>query len=31
MSKWPPTTANTNPWLIVRSPEAKQRLEPRLT
>ncbi|MEY2512749.1 MAG: 3-hydroxypropanoate dehydrogenase [bacterium] len=30
LSKWPPTTANTNPlrWLIARSPAAKQRLDP---
>ncbi len=29
LSQWPPTLANTNPlrWLVVRSPEAKERLD----
>jgi 3-hydroxypropanoate dehydrogenase len=33
LSKWPPTMANTNPlrWLVVRSPEAKQRLNPLMS
>jgi 3-hydroxypropanoate dehydrogenase len=33
LSKWPPTTANTNPlrWLVVRSPEARQRLDPLMS
>ncbi len=33
LSKWPPTMANTNPprWLVVRAPEAKQRLAPHMS
>jgi 3-hydroxypropanoate dehydrogenase len=33
LSKWPPTMANTNPlrWLVVRSEEAKRRLDPLMS
>jgi 3-hydroxypropanoate dehydrogenase len=33
LARWPPTMANSNPlrWLVVRSPEAKRRLEPHMT
>lgn len=33
LSQWPPTMANTNPlrWVVVRSPEAKQRLDAHMS